>query len=87
MKYLLFLALVINLAYSQSEFSTIEDVNRKINLEQKSYVDIISEIKFKPLKGTKYYYHVVPKEYGYNVVEIRALKMTNFDELKVERLA
>lgn len=50
-------------------------------------MDVSMEIKFRPLKGSNVYYHVIPRDYWYNIVDVKAVKMTNFDTLKVEKLS
>ena len=63
MKYLLIFFLLSALVVCEDSTDQIEDATRKINLELGGIVESVTEVKFRPLKGTKYFYHVVPREY------------------------
>ena len=62
MKYLLLFACLALTALSQ-DTDINEDVSREFNLELNSVVECVATIKFRPSKGSKSYYHVVPREY------------------------
>jgi hypothetical protein len=51
------------------------------------FVDIISEVKFKFAKGTKAFYHVIPREYSDNIIDVKAVKSSTYSSLKVVRLS
>jgi hypothetical protein len=38
-----------------------DDVNRKVNLEAPGIIELVSDIKFKPLKPNEPYYFVIPQ--------------------------
>ena len=82
MKYLLLISIISALAFAQ-EADSIDEVSKKLNLEQKSIIESTLEIKFRPAKGTQYFYHVVPREYDQHIVEFNAKKLSNNQALKV----
>jgi hypothetical protein len=85
MKYLLLISIISALAFAQ-DVDTIDEVSKKVGLEQRSTVENVLEIKFRPAKGTQYFYHVVPREYDQYIVQFNAKKLSNNQLLKIERL-
>jgi len=55
-------------------------------LELRSIVEVISEIKFKPSKDSEYFYHVVPKEFEDFTVDLKAKKLSNNNQLSIEKI-
>jgi len=86
MKYLLLVALICTLVWAQDTADVIDDASRKINLELGGMIESIIEVKFRPAKGTKHFYHVVASEYEHTLVQIFAVKLSNNKILDIERL-
>jgi hypothetical protein len=72
---------------AESDQDIIEEASKTINLELGGIVEQTTQIKFRPLKSTKSFYHVVPREYDSHYVAISAIKLSNNNQLKIERLS
>lgn len=79
MKYLLLLAVLACGVFSQDHSDVVEEVTRKVNLEQRSFVDVTSEVKFKPIVSSKFFYHIVPREYEPYIMTVVAKKLGSSD--------
>lgn len=82
MKYLLLFALMA-LAVLSQDTDVNEDITRSISFEKNAVVEARTVIKFKPAKGTKAYYFVVPREYEHKLVNISATDHSNKTPLRV----
>jgi hypothetical protein len=64
-----------------------DDVNRKVNLEAPGIIEMISDIKFKPLKPNEgAYYFVIPQALEEHLVSLTAVMSTTQVEAKVEKV-
>ncbi len=63
-----------------------DDVNRKVNLEAPGIIEMVSDIKFKPLKGNEPYYFVIPQALEEHLVSLTAVMSTTQVEVKVEKV-
>jgi hypothetical protein len=63
-----------------------DDVNRKVNLEAPGIIEMVSDIKFKPLKGNEPYYFVIPQALEEHLVSLTAVMSTTQVEAKVEKV-
>ena len=50
-----------------------DDVNRKVNLEAPGVIEVVSDIKFKPLKANEAYYFVIPQDLEEHLVSLTAV--------------
>lgn len=72
--------------YAGSSFN--DDVNRKVNLDANGVVEVVSDIKFKPLRATDdAYYFVIPSDLEEHVVSITAVASTTQAEAKVQKVS
>ena len=63
-----------------------DDVNRKVNLEAPGIIELVSDIKFKPLKPNEPYYFVIPQALQEHLVSLTAVMSTTQVEVKVEQV-
>jgi hypothetical protein len=63
-----------------------DDVNRKVNLEAPGIIELVSDIKFKPLKPNEPYYFVIPQALQEHLVSLTAVMSTTQVEAKVEQV-
>lgn len=72
MKYLLAVSALLSLvtvsqaAALYDEVDHNEEVNRKINLDLHSVIEVVTDIKFRSHKDSSHYYFVVPRDLEYN---------------------
>ncbi len=63
-----------------------DDVNRKVNLEAPGVIEVVSDIKFKPLKANEAYFFVIPQDLEDHLVSLTAVNSITQTEAKVEKV-
>ena len=62
-----------------------EDANRKVNLDANGIIEVVTDIKFKPVKANEAYYFVIPQDLEENLVSITAAMSATQVDVKVEK--
>jgi CO/xanthine dehydrogenase FAD-binding subunit len=93
MKYLLMAALaILSVSVSAQEDSDLyhgvsynQDVTRKFNLANPAAIEVVTDVRFKPLSGdaARTYYHIIPSTLSSNVVSVSAIVATSQNKAKV----